>query len=259
MRRQNGKALASGLIVLAVIAAVYQFAPGLWSEVRSAFHDQFVAWSPEARQKDPVGYLRYAKRSLRADLERLSEVIREMQAQSARLDRTHQETQHRSGQYRDLLVQARAVYRGAESHGERAYPVRFVGADYSRDELVRQLRILFTQTQVAQRQIALLEAQSAKIGQLLPQLFEQAANARGALQTIDTSIVIAEAGVVTGELLETLEEVNETIVSVGGALADFDTHRASVRPPEDLVKQVETRSLDEPDPAFEAFLTGSGV
>ena len=239
MKKHNGNAISTvlGLIVLIVIGlfVIREFAPGLWTKVQNVYRDT-AGWTEEARRADPVGYLNYAKVDMQQNLDRITIIIRDLETRALRLRQEATRLHGDHGRYQELLNRARIVFQEAES-GARGYPVEFAGARYGREDFVRQVGIILSESQLAEQRIEDMKSADENISRAIRDMYEQRAKLRGALDDIDATIVIAQANVASQEVQNTLDRVSTVATDINAYLGAYSSGAIPIRSVDELLKR----------------------
>lgn len=254
MRKHNGNAIGSvlGLIVLIVVGlfVIREFAPGLWTKVESVYRDT-AGWTEEARRADPVGYLEHARGEMQQNLARIGSIIRDLEAKALRLRQELTRLRSEHGQYQELLNRARTVYQEAEA-GAREYPVDFAGAQYSREDFIRQTSIILSESKLAERRIQDMKSADEGISRAIRDMYEKRAKLRGGLDDIGTTIVIAEANAASREVQDTLDTVATVASDIDSYLNAYDSGDIPIRSADEII---EREGRGDIDADVEAFLS----
>lgn len=254
MNYQRGNAVKS-LLILIVIAGVtgtfvYNYAPGIWVKGKTVVRDE-IGWTLEARRGDPVGYLRYSKEKLQKDLERIQTIIRDTEIQVRQVEAKHNEVKEDQGRYQELLIRAKNLYKEAEQDTESGYPVTFKNREYRQDEFKTQLEIIFNKDAVAKKQIYELSQSVELTRQALTKLHEKYARAQGALENIETTIIIAQANTSAAEVQRTLNQIAEVQHDIDIYFGDMESGPIPIRSVDDILAEDEAVTTNE---EFESFL-----
>lgn len=197
---------------------IYHYSPGLWG-YGEEFYLKHIGWTERARHKDPVGYLKFARSTLIESVGKMKGIIRDIEQRVGVLEKEKTNLTGEQKQYEQLLKQAKGLYQGAE-RGKQKYPVRFVGASYTKDELFSQTRIIFNRNEQAKiRLMQLAEAQKSA-SRWLGSMYEKRALAEDTIRDLYTAIVIARAH-------ESAELVEKTMAAVAEIARDIDLYIVS--------------------------------
>ena len=208
------------LIIVVVIGLflIRHYSPGLWGQGEE-FYVKHVGWTEEARRQDPVGYLNFARSTLSENVVKMNGIIRDIEQRVSVLEKEKTNLTGEQKQYEQLLKQAKGLYQEGE-RGKQKYPVRFVGASYTKDELVSQTRIIFNRNEQAKiRLVQLAEAQKSS-SRWLGSMYEKRALAEDTVRDLYTAIVIARAH-------ESAELVEKTMEAVAEVARDIDLYIVS--------------------------------
>jgi chromosome segregation ATPase len=238
------------VLIVIVLVGIYTFAPKLWTDGEALLRD-YTTWTDEAKRKDPVGYLNYARRRLEANLQKMEEIKEKLEQRLRRLQGEKKKTTQNEGQYQTLLYSGRTIYRQAEQTSR--YPVTFVGANYRKDELEAQLRILFQRHARAKQQIADMERAYNDAIKWLGEMYEKRAQAKNELTSLKTTIVIAEAYEAATEVERTIRHIGEVTEDFDAYIGDLESTKLPLRDPDELLRR-EYRGASEAE--FQKFLRG---
>lgn len=249
--------LMSLIVGVAVLAgAVYFFAPGLWMKFAKAYDEQ-VGWgNEERRMQDPVGYLEFAQGKLQENLDRIERIIRDLHSHRGELEGLNTELSRNSEAYAALLDQARETFSQAEA-GEKAWPVEFRRANYSRDEFVTQIEIIFNQRQLTTRRLEQVQNGLTEIHRYVSSLHAERAQGQGALEDIRTAIVIARAQMATSEVRQIMDTVQDTVLALDKTVSSYERDGIPIRSAEALLDPAPDRAAEASRQEVLKFLQGS--
>ncbi len=242
--------MKAAILIALALFAIYAFAPKLWTQGESILRDH-LSWTEEAKRKDPVGYLNYARRRLEANIAKMEDIAGKLEDRIQRLQQEARKSKNHQGKYKTLLYRGRAIYMNAEKSSR--YPVEFVSARYKREELVAQLRILFQRHTRAKQQIADMERAYTTAMKWLGEMYEKRAEARNELATLKTTIVIAEAYAAAKEVERTIRHIGEVTEDFDTYIGDIEGGKVPLRDADELLRR-EYRGASEEE--FQRFLRG---
>jgi chromosome segregation ATPase len=196
------------VLVLAAVGLLIWRAPGCRQRAAQVY-EEYGGWTQEARQADPVGFIEYAEQQLNEHLDRLSETRRRLaEAESSLADSLEHNAQLRE-KAAELADAFRAAYREAEAGG--GYPVEVRGAEYTREELLEQVRLILLQRRNYEDVIEDLRETRTLAQARREQLAAQVSSTRAALSTLPSKKEIARVNQLTNRTEELLGQVNELI------------------------------------------------
>lgn len=243
---------AGGLALWAVMET--DLAPGLRAKVNEQYREH-VGWTAEARRNDPVGFLEHSHERLEDDAAQMEGILSDLSANQARVEKEIDQVQAKRQGLDALLQEGRELLNAAKRNDR--WPVAFAGAEYDRDQLRDQLRILFRRAQGLKRQARSLGESEQKLTELIANLHEKQAEVRDVLSQVETSVVIARAQTVTADVMDTVGTAANVMTEVGGLLQRYRDKGNTVRSAEELIDRARTQHGEEKgDAAFQAFLDG---
>jgi chromosome segregation ATPase len=256
MKNNNGSIIWNLLLSLAGIGVLlvltYNFAPGIWSK-GEVLYRRYAGWTPEARKANPVRYLKYSRVKLEQDIEKLQNIIKDLEEQIRHVEREGSKLAKDQGQYDELLNRAKHLYLTAEASSGNAYPVRFAGAAYKRDEFITQMKILFRKNKIANEQLNDMKNVLDTIHNTLAETHTKYDEAKGALEVIGTSIIIAEANAASEQVRNTINNISNVQQDIDVYIGKFASDKRPIRSPEEILGK-ESKSGMEDD--FQKYLKG---
>ncbi len=222
--------IAVFVFVLALLGwLAWRWLPGLRPHVAGAY-EKYGGWTEEARRDDPVGFLEHARQELGKDAQAFAESRVELASAAARAREELARTRELRASADALAEELRAAFRAAEAAD--AWPARVAGADYERDELVRQVEVVLRTRATSDEAIGDLEAVLEQAAASELDLIAQIEATRAALAAIDAKIALARIDEQAASTRELLERVASTL----GANAEVrDVGDTPVRTVEELL------------------------
>lgn len=233
--------------------ALNYFAPGLSAEIRANL-DDLGGWNAAACQADPEGCIQAKKLALDGQIHKVSDAVQTLaQARQAVADQLA-EQQLLQAKNRIYLDQGQALYQRQLS--DPAASVLFAGAEYPTLEVFKaQLQVLFQeQTGLAGAVDSAREMDrelSSKLDRL--QVLKGRLSQEQALLPAKLALFQANAA---------LGQVEHSIRAIDGLVADSERSvEEATSPIRNTAVLMESEphppAVTTPDPAFEAFLSGS--
>ena len=198
--------LAAVAIVVILAAGIWWLFPGCRYRAKK-MADKYGGWTEEARRSDPVGFIDYAAKKLGDHVAQLKNVRSELADARRMIGRKIAETTELSEKARSLADGFRRAYREAEAGG--GYPVELSGAEYSREQLIEQVRVILMQRRNYTDILRELQAADATAKQKEQKLVVQVNNTQAALSTLPSKREIARIDELTGRSERLLAQVNE--------------------------------------------------
>jgi len=202
------KTIRAVLVVLVVLViaglVLWRFFPGLRQRGIDAYR-QYGGWTEEARRADPVGFIEYAETRLAQDLTTLKQTRRRLaEARETIADETERYRELRA-KAEELAQSFRAAYRGAAADG---YPVEVAGAEYTRAELLEQVRLILVQRANYEQILSELRTADAAAAEKAQQLLTQISNSQASLAMLPAKREIARVNQLSGATEELMAQVN---------------------------------------------------
>jgi hypothetical protein len=195
------------VLVLALLA--WKFMPGVREKGRSAYR-KYGGWTEEARRDDPIGFIEYADKKLNADLSAMRQTRRDLSMARENIKAELRKTEELLAAATELAESFRAAYTAASGGG--GFPVKVSGREYTRDQLIEQVRLILMQREnYASLLVDLKKAEagaSAKQEELVPQI----ARTEALLATLPAKKEVARANKLTGRTEELLAKVDDVLV-----------------------------------------------
>ena len=256
MNRQQGFSITNLIVIIVAIAVllivIKTYAPGLWTTGQQTIAAH-AGWTEEAKKADPVGFLKYSKGNLKSQQDKIGGIIKDLEIQHSRLSRESKKVASEQAKYQEVLNRARDIYRKAKQDPENGYPVDFLGAKYKKDEFLTQLKIIKDRNDAAKKQLTAMNKSIASISKSLTEMYAKRAKIQGAIEEIDTNIVIAQANKTSSELQGTISDISEINEEMNIYLGQYESGAMPIRGAEDLIKE---SSDSETDSDLIEFLEG---
>lgn len=245
--REKGFSITNllGAIFMIAIALflIKSYAPGLWTSGKQTIAAH-TGWTEEAKKADPVGFLKYSKENLKKQLNKIGGIIKDLEIQHSRLNRESKKVVSEQAKYQEVLNRARDIYQKAEKDPKGGYPVEFLGAKYSKEEFLTQIRIIKDRNDAAKNQIAAMKKSVESISKSLTEMYAKRAKIQGAIEEIDTNIVIAQANKTSQALQSTISDISDINEEMNIYLGQYESGGMPIRGAEDLIKQSNDSETD---------------
>ncbi len=235
-------------VLLIVVGLLIWRSPGCRQRV-SDIYERHGGWTEEARRVDPVGFIEYAERALRADLEALTRTRRDLAAARQAISEELEKNRALLDSAEELAQDFRLAYRAAEAEG--SWPTTVRGAHYTRQELIEQVRLILTQREDYSAIIGQLQETSTLAEAKEEQLVSQISLTKAGLATLPSKREIARVNQLTDRTEDLLEQVDDLIGENEQVLSS-----APVRTVEELTARPEPASK-EAAVDVQAFLEGA--
>jgi phage shock protein A len=245
---KTGRLIVLLVIIAAVGLLIWRFVPGLRQKATDAYR-RYGGWTEEARRADPVGFIEYAEKELKDDLQSLEDTRLRMAEAAETVASELERARVLLDSAGELAEQFRQAYRQAEAQG--GYPVEVAGAEYTRDELIEQVRLVLLQQASYEAIIADFEAATGTVADKQQQLVTQITATKAALSSLPAKKEIARLNELTGRTEELFQKVDEVIGQNETVLA-----ASPVRTVEELIQEREATSEAAEGVDAEAFLEG---
>lgn len=234
------------VVIVLGLLAIWRFMPGCREKVRGFVHEQ-GGWTEEARRSDPVGFVEYAEKQLKSDLETLEEARDKLEAAGEDIAAEIEKAREHLEAARELAREYRQAYQAAEEAG--TWPAEVQGREYSREDLVEQVRLILLQRKSYEQTIEDLENAAESAKEKRREVVTRITGTRSALASLPAKKEIARVNKLTGRTEELLEQVNELIGENREILSP-----SPVRTVEELMAR-EKESTEEGEPVdVKAFL-----
>lgn len=247
MKNQQGFSLTSLVVTIVAIAilliVIKTQAPGLWTSGQQAIAEH-TGWTEEAKKADPVGFLKYSKKSLQEQLNKIGDIIKDLEIQHSRLGRESKKTASEQGKYEEVLNRGRELYNHAKADPDSGYPVDFMGAKYNKQEFLAQLKIIKDRNDASKKQLGLMKKSLETISKSLTGMYAKRARIQGALEEIDTNIVIAQANKTSSELQNTISDISAVNEEMNIYLGQYESGVMPIRGAEELIDRNQQNETD---------------
>ena len=247
------------LIVLLLLAAggfvVWKFLPGVRTKLASTV-DEYGGWTDDARREDPVGFLEFAEEKMTADLASFQKAKQDLASALQRAQEELDKTEGLRSSAERHSLEFRGAFQSAEASA--AFPVSVAGAQYDRDEMISQVRLLLVQrdnyADVAASYRKVLASGDERQGDLDKRILDT----KAALTKLGAQKELVRIQKLTQETDELMAQVSELLGENTDALEGLDT---PVRTVEELLntdaKGTPVSSSSDADDEVMAFLKGA--
>jgi len=229
-----------GGVVVAIFAVAY-FTSDVFSTKVDQAAEQWAKWTPENIQKDPAGYLAFAKGELEKANDSLEARQIALKKKQNEYKRKHSEAKIQHAKYDKLLLELRSKYSEAtNSNSTASYPVEINGIPLKDEATLKKLAVKTTKKLKHQEKLVGTYAQfqtklTAQVTKVEDQL-EKLAEKREEL-ALQTEVVLLKID------MDKLADVND------GLAAIFDTSVAiagepDAIDPDDLIDAGEVTATD---------------
>ncbi len=247
------------LVVVGVGYAVWRFLPGVRTKVESTV-EEYGGWTDDARREDPVGFLEYAQEKMSADLQAFQKAKQDLAAARVKAEEEMQKTEDLRAAAERHSLEFRGAFQAAEASA--AFPVAVSGAQYERDDMIEQVRLLLLQRDnyagVAASYRKVLDTVDARQNDLDRRILDTKAQ----LTNLGAQKELVRIQKLTEETDELMAQVAELLGENSEVLQDLDS---PVRTVEELMRSGGGGAAGTPvantgggDSDVMAFLKGSG-
>lgn len=233
--------------IVVVGAAAYFLFPGIRTKVDSAY-DKHLGWgNPEARRKDPVGFMEYSITKLGDNIRKFEEARGNLRVAQAKLEDMKRDNSGKLAFAEKQLVEFKASYKTAT--GGKGWPVAMAGRNYTEGELKNQVTLLLSQKGSFEKAVKQIDDAVATADRKGLELINRISESKSKLSILETQKELVKVGQVTAESEKILSEVNDVLIA-NEAMAE----KASVRTVEEMMKDAGEAASSVSNPDTEAFL-----
>lgn len=237
----------TALLVLACLL-VWRFLPRVRKEAEDAY-EKYGGWTEEARQHDPVRFINHAEEELSEHLGSLKQARQNMASALDKIASEADKTRSLLASSETLARQFRSAYQAAEQDG--SYPVEVSGSEYTKEQLVEQVRLILMQRENYKLVITELESAGETAKERAQDLLTHITNTEASLASLPAKREIARLNELTGDMSELLGQVNELIGSNKQLLEE-----SPIRTVEQLVAAGSSAEPERENTDVMAFLQG---
>ncbi|MDF1836466.1 MAG: hypothetical protein P1V35_01235 [Planctomycetota bacterium] len=202
------KRIVPFIIFAAIVFIVYKESPGLQDKVAEV-QGKVTNWSEESIRKNPSGFLDMAEGKIQKSLAGLEESKSKIDGTMTELRSKRDENQKNVDIASGLTASFKTAYKAAEAGG--TWPVTVQSREYSREDLVKQVKVLMDQKASLTTMIASQDGALAKATAAQTKLKAQIAKLEGELQQIGTKRETLKVDELTAESQMWLDKVNEQV------------------------------------------------
>lgn len=233
-----------GIVVLGI--AAYFLFPGFKSSV-DKLHDKHLGWTPEARRKDPVGFMEYSIEKLGDNITKFEQARGDLRVAQAKLEDMKRDNSGKLAFAEKQLVEFKAAYKTAT--GGKGWPVALAGKNYTESELKQQVTLFLSQKGSYESVVKQIDASIATADKKSLELVNRISESKSKKSILETQKELVKVGQLTAESEKLLSEVNDVLIA-NQALAE----QTSVRTVEEMMKDAGESASSVSNPDTEAFL-----
>lgn len=222
------------LVIIALVALggylAWQNFPGLRTAAQDKLNEM-QSWSEEDREKDPIGYIEYAKKQLASNIDKFEDAVEKVAENKAQNNAKFEEYAEKHQFATNWTNEAKEVFRTTKEND--AWPVTFKGKEYSRDLFLKQVDSMLTERKTA-----------AELMEDYRGLVDAAENQRSQIQAqvVDMNQAIAKLESQRAKIeAASLTEASEAVLADVAALVDGTTKKAKG----DLLSLEELKNIED--------------
>ncbi len=234
-----------GILVLGI--AAYFLFPGFRMSV-DKFHDKHLGWgNPEARRKDPVGFMEYSIAKLGENVTKFEQARGDLRVAQAKLEDMKRDNSGKLAFAEKQLVEFKTAYKAAA--GGKGWPVSMAGRNYSEGELKTQVTMLLSQKGNFEKVVKQIDTSLVSADKKGLELVNRISESKSKLSILETQKELVKVGQVTAESEKLLAEVNDVLIA-----NEAMEQKTSVRTVEEMMKDSGEAASSVSNPDTEAFL-----
>jgi phage shock protein A len=239
--------LVLGIVVIIVLGVLaWQYLPGCRQHAKDAYR-KYGGWTDAARREDPVGFIEYAEQKLNENLMAFRDTQASLAGSRKLVEDGRAHAVEMAAKADELAGKFRDAFRAAEGVG--GYPVTVAGAQYTRDELLEQVRLTLTEGRNYRDIIRDYEAAGAAVDEKGKELVTQIADTKAALAQLPARKDIARVNELAANTSELLQQVKDLLDQNEEVLSS-----SPVRTVEELTRSAGKQSAPGWEVDVEAFL-----
>jgi hypothetical protein len=206
----TGSRLIGIVVAVAAIGAVAYFVfPGIRATIDDAY-DKHAGWTPEARKKDPVGFINHSIEKLDANIAKFEDIRIEVRTGKANLEKMKGENEQKIKFNSNQLAEFKAAFKTASDANK--WPVDVAGRKYSENELRSQVELFLSEKETFANVATQLEQSCKSMESKEFELVNRITDSKSKLALLKTQKEIVRANELTAESEKLLAEVNDVLV-----------------------------------------------
>jgi hypothetical protein len=233
------------VVVLVGVGAYFVF-PGFRSKV-DATYDKHFGWTPEARRKDPVGFIEYSIGKLGDNVTKFESARGDLRVAQTNLEGMKRTNEEKVAFAEKQLQEFKGAYQAAK--GGKGWPAAVAGRSYSEAELKSQVTLLLSQKSGYEKVLKQVEGGIATADKRSLQLVNRINESKMKLGLLEAQKALVSVNKLTADTEKLMADVNEVIVE-NEAMAE----KSAVRTVEELMRESEDAAASVTNPGTEAFL-----
>jgi uncharacterized glyoxalase superfamily protein PhnB len=232
------------IVVAAVVA--YQKLPGLRARAES-FVNEYGAWTPEAIDSDPAGFIAHAQKQLDSDITTF-EQSKTALLDSKRTAETKLAEFTKTLDIADTLAEDfKARFQAAKAGG--SFPIEVVGKKYTETDAIKQVEMLLAEKSNAQKRIEDYTRILAAVETKRAQLTDRISQSRAKRDELVAQEQMVKLDKLTADADKLLAQVNSVVEDNGKLAAGKDGDGDPVRSLSDMMKDIDKLASEAPKAA----------
>jgi DNA repair exonuclease SbcCD ATPase subunit len=206
-----------GIIIAVVVigAAAYFLLPGFKSKVDSTY-DKHFGWTPEARKKDPVGFIDHSIQKLGENIAKFEEARTGLRVQQGKLEDLKKSNSEKIAFAEKLLAQLKNAYKDAT--GGKGWPITVGGKSYSEDDLKTQVSMSLAEKTGYEKIVAQTETGMTVAEKRMRELVTRISESKSKRSLLEAQRALVEVNKLSADTEKLLADVNDVLVENEAAL-----------------------------------------
>jgi hypothetical protein len=236
------------VIAVIIIGAVAYFAlPGFRSKVDSTY-DKHFGWTPDARKKDPVGFIDYSIQKLGENITKFEEARTSLRVQQGKLEDLKRTNSEKIAFAEKLLATLKAGYKEATGEGGRGWPITVGGKSYTEADLKTQVSMSLAEKSGYEKIVTQAETGVGVAEKRMRELVTRISESKSKRSLLEAQRALVEVNKLSADTEKLLSEVNDVLVENAAAMETSGPQTI-----DELMKAEGSAAVSNPD--TEKFLT----
>jgi hypothetical protein len=195
--------------VVAIGAVAYFVFPGIRAKIDSTY-EKHAGWTPEARKKDPVGFIDYSVSKLETNIAKFESLRTDVRTGKSKLEKEKAENESKLKFNTNLLAEMKTAFKTASESGK--WPVEIAGRKYDEKDLRRQVEVFLGENETFASVSRQLDQACKDIEAKEDEVNNRITESKSKLSMLKTQREIVKANALTADSEKLLAEVNDVLI-----------------------------------------------
>jgi hypothetical protein len=215
----TGSRLIGIAVALIVIGGVAYFAfPGIRAKIDDAY-DKHAGWTPEARRKNPVGFIEHSIKQLEDNVAKFTDIRAELRSGIQEMKGIRDKNAANVAFADKELGLFKAAFK--EANAGKGWPVMMAGKNYTEAELKNQVEVFLRQKASYEGAVAQVDNTLKTLETKQSDLDHRIVESRTNLDLLKNQKALVKADQLTADTEKMMAEVNEVLIRNDAMASDI--------------------------------------